>query len=97
MNNTNIKTILKHPFIGTSLNLIETFLIVGYDTNEILLSISKTTKQKLAFSNKSSYEYKKQRLIEEIYPTESKRRGDGWSKTAIRHHYFYNNNLNKFI
>lgn len=35
MNNTNIKTILKHPFIGTSLNLIETFLIVGYDTNEI--------------------------------------------------------------
>ena len=72
MNNTNIKTILKHPFIGTSLNLIETFLIVGYDTNEILLSISKTTKQKLAFSNKSSYEYRKQRLIEEIYPTESK-------------------------
>ena len=35
MNNTNIKTIFKHPFIGTSLNLIETFLIVGYDTNEI--------------------------------------------------------------
>lgn len=41
MNNTNIKTILKHPYIGTSPNLIESFLIVGYDTNDILLSINK--------------------------------------------------------
>ena len=44
MNNTNIKTILKHPFTGTSLNLIETFLIVGYDTNEIQLSLEEANK-----------------------------------------------------
>lgn len=83
MNNSNIKTILKHPYIGTSPNLIESFLIVGYDTNEILLSISKTiveSKGDLSKGIKSSFnkanitnQYQTQpRLIEEIYQTDSK-------------------------
>ena len=50
MNNTNIKTIFKHPFIGTSLNLIETFLIVGYDTNEIQKTEIKSPKKSIVKS-----------------------------------------------
>lgn len=79
MNNTNIKTILKHPYIGTSPNLIESFLIVGYDTNDILLSINKNvieSKRESTFCNNSDITKKKNqsqtRLIEEIYPTDSK-------------------------
>ena len=34
-------TILKHPYFGSFQILIESFLIIGYDTNDVLLSILK--------------------------------------------------------
>ena len=41
MDSLKEETLLKHPYIGSSQTLIESFLIIGYDANDVLLSILK--------------------------------------------------------
>ena len=41
MDSLKEQTLLKHPYIGSSQTLIESFLIIGHDTNDVLLSVLK--------------------------------------------------------
>ena len=65
-------TILKHPYFGSSQTLIESFLIIGYDTNDVLLSILKEKpeliyKRSYYLQNEVIFEYKnKVSIISEI-------------------------------
>ena len=77
MDSLKEQTLLKHPYIGSSQTLIESFLIIGHDTNDVLLSVLKVkpdlihNKSKQLKIDGPNIVRPKNNLIEEIFQYEN--------------------------